>query len=69
LDYPGKLNVITKVHIIGRQEGQVRKGKVKMEGEGRIVHFEGGHRGHKPRNACCLQKLDTNPLLEPPKGM
>lgn len=69
MDYPGKPNVITKVLLKGRQEGQVRKEKVMMEREGRMVHFEGGGRGYKPRNAQYLQKLDTDSLLESPKGM
>lgn len=61
LDYPGGCNVVTRVLKHWKREQRFRSEKMwgwKQEPvRRRAAGFEGGGRGHRPRDEGCLQKL------------
>ena len=58
-DCPGRANVISRIFINGRQEGQSEKGEVTMEAKvGGSDAFCIWRKGHRPRNADGLLKLE-----------
>lgn len=57
LDHPGGPDIIARVFIKGRHEGQCQRRRLWDEVKIGVIYFEGGERGHKPRNINSYKKL------------